>query len=687
LTTPWSGARVRFGLFELDIAAGDLYREGVRVRLQEQPRQVLAALLERPGEVVTREQLRDRLWKNDTFVDFDHGLNTAIKKVRQALGDSAENPRFVETLARRGYRFIAPVAAVTIAAPAPATAAPAAVSVSPSELPSDTALRLTDSAAEIPAASSERLSTRSAASSKPVSRLNASRSRVPRWVPRLLFIIALAAILIGGLEWSRRNVSRAFRPLAHLAVLPFRVLSPPTGTAPSYLGVGIADAITTRLANVQQIALRPTSAVLPYGNQQLGPEQIGSALSVEHVLVGTIQPTDTAYRVSVQLVRTADGLAIWGQTYDLPVADLLRLQDTVAEQVVAALRLELTGSERARLTRRSTENPAAFDLYLRARVLLVNYTEANMRDAITRFEEALRIDPPFALARAGLATAYAWFSVRYAYESEASEWGRRAEQEAQEALREDDSIGEAHLAIANAAGTVYRGFDWNTVFERSSRALALDPSLDLAHIARARAFYHVGLFDAATREARSARVLNPTANIEIERLEVAVHLFGGEFSAAAEQASRLLPRTDAPAIPNYLGLAEYYGGRVSTARETLASARRGGQLDVRSQTALAAIEAAAGDHAQARTRADTIAHGPYMDHHVAYSLGTAYAQLGALQESASWLTKAADTGFPCYPWFARDPLLDPLRRDPAFIALLDRLRVQHDATRARFAGL
>ena len=177
--------------------------------------------------------------------------------------------------------------------------------------------------------------------------------------------------------------------------------------------------------------------------------------------------------------------------------------------------------------------------------------------------------------------------------------------------------------------------------------------------------------------------MNPAPNVETARLEVVIQLLDGHYANAARQATELLRQTDAPAIRHYLGLARYYTGDVAGAREMLASAKRGGQPDVRAQASLASIEAAAGMRDQARARAAAVARGSYMDHHVAYSLGAAFAQLGQAEESMTWLQRAVDTGFPCYPWFSRDTLLDPIRQAPSFQRLLETVRRAHDATAGR----
>ncbi len=208
------------------------------------------------------------------------------------------------------------------------------------------------------------------------------------------------------------------------------------------------------------------------------------------------------------------------------------------------------------------KNPSAYDLYLRGRALMVNFTETNMREAIGFFEQALALDENYALARAALATSAAWFSVRYAHDTETLSWGERADREAHRALEQDPLLADAHLAIASAAGTLYGGFNWKIVLEKTHQALALDPSLDLAHVARMRVYYHVGAFEQAREEERLARALNPSRNDEIDRLDIAILLFGGKYAQAVQQATSLLQRqTDVPALRQYLGLGTLLHGR------------------------------------------------------------------------------------------------------------------------------
>ncbi len=509
---------------------------------------------------------------------------------------------------------------------------------------------------------------------------------------RVLLIAGAATVLLVMLavaQWAFGLRGAAPAPVAlaaapQLAVLPLRTVGD-RDNADAHLAVGIADAIITRLTTVRQIGLRPTTAVLSYASTSAEPAKVAEALAVDHVLVGTIQRTAAAYRTTFQLVKSPPATVVWARAYEVVAADLLTLQDTIASQVVEALRIELTSGEREQLKKRYTENAVAYDLYLRGRASMVNYTEAGMKAAIDDFERAVAIDPAYALARSGLATACAWFGIRYAYETDAFRWGERAEREARAALASDPMLAEATLAIASAAGTLYGGFNWPLVIDDAARALALDPSLDLAYVMRMRAFFHLGLFDRMNDEASASRRINPLGNVEIARLEVAASLFSGAYDRARSQATTLLARTDAPVIRNYLGLAQFYLGEVASARETLTAVQRDGRPDIRSQAALASVEAAAGDRTAARRRADEVSRAPYVDHHAAYSLGAAWAQLGDAAAAVKWLQQAADTGFPCYLWLARDPLLDPIRREAAFVTLADRLRQRADADTVRYA--
>jgi serine/threonine-protein kinase len=508
----------------------------------------------------------------------------------------------------------------------------------------------------------------------------------PAVIAGVVAAVALASVVLTGV-WRRWSAvaTPAVRQAA-LAVLPLRAVDSPDVEA-AHLGVGIADAILTKLANVHSIRVRPTSAIAAFEGRTVDPVAASQQLQVDHVLTGTVRRVGDAYRFNLQLIRGTDGVLVWGRQIDVSRRDLLGVEDQVTTEVVGALQLEISSGERAQLSQRYTQNPDAYDEYLTGRALLANYSDSNMRQAIDHFERALQIDPNYVLADAGMATAAGISSVRFAYDlRHATDWGRRAEEYAGRASRQNTDLGEVHLALASAAGTLYRNFDWPTVIREAEAALARNPSLDLAHSALARAFYHIGQLDWSELEStRAEETSGGTGNIEVARVHLYNKFLSGRFDEARAMAEALLARTDAAVIRQYHGLSIFYGGDHAKGEQVLAAVRHpDGRIDQRSQASLAGVLAANGKRDDAAAAIRGVLDSGYMDHHVAYGLGVASAQLGRPSDAVRWLQSAADTGFPCYPWVARDPLLDPVRRDPAFQAFLAGLRTDYDRARTRY---
>ena len=636
--------RVTFGTFDLDLDTGELRRAGIRLKLQDKPFQLLAMLVERPGELVSREQVCKRLWPADTFVDFDHGLNTAVRKLRLALGDSADNPRFVETVARRGYRFIAPVSVGGF----PSEAASDAPSPTPNPTPE-------------------------------VSPATWTTSGRLRWLTALGVGRPFAASRSVGWIATRRAASAPPKSV-HIAVLPFKVLT--ADPAEKTWGIGLADAIIARLANFKTLRVRPTASVFKYDADTSDPQQAGAELGAEHVLTGTLHKRERDYRITLLLTQTSNGAAIRGSSYDVPHHDLSSIDDRVAAQVAEALRVQLSSTERA--NRRAAPNPAAYELYLQARGLMDVRSEARLLASIEAYKKSLNIDPQYARAHAGLATALAWFSIRYELEPEALKWGKLAVDAAYQALTLDAELAEAHLAIASTAGTLYGHFNWARTLAETDAALAIDPEMYLAYLFRGRALYHLGLFDAANRAIAKSLALNPT--VESQRLQLAVDLFSGQFEDVRARGEGLMKEATAPVLSTYVGTALFYLGDRQRSADMLASVKRGDQPDARSQAVLAGVLAASGHNVEALATVDRLIRGPYMDHHVAYSLAAAYAQLRRPSDVVIWLRRAFDEGLPCYPWFARDPMLDPVRQEQAYIDLMRELRPRFEAARLQYDG-
>jgi serine/threonine protein kinase/tetratricopeptide (TPR) repeat protein len=517
-----------------------------------------------------------------------------------------------------------------------------------------------------------------------------------RWSARAAAIaLSLAAVIAGSILVTRLGVGPTGNPSneasasvqrASIAVLPIRSDSPETEAA--NLGVGIADAIVTRLANVRSIRVRPTSAIMSLQGRTIDAVAVGRQLQVDHVLTGTVRRSGDAYRFSLQLIRATDDSVVWGSQIDVNQRNLFTIEDQVSAEVVSALQLQITSTERARLTQPSTQNPDAYSEYLHGRALMANYSPSNLRQAMDHFERALQIDRNFGLAHAGLAMAAGHFSVRFAYEQrQAADWGRRAEEYAARALKQDSNLAEAHLAVAIAAGTIYRNFDWATVIREAQVALTLNPNLDLAHSAMARAFYHLGLLDWSEVESKRADEISGGTNLEVSRVHLYNQLLSGHFAEARQMAETLMRRNDVPVIRQYLGLSLFYLGDRGRAQEILANVLRENRPDTRSQASLAGVLAANGRRDEAEKTIRAVVESGYMDHHVAYALGAAEAQLRHPAEAVKWLRSAAETGFPCYEWMVRDSLLDPIRSEPRFQAFLTTLRADYDRARTRYEAV
>jgi TolB-like protein/DNA-binding winged helix-turn-helix (wHTH) protein len=664
---------VRFGAFEFDPASGDLWKAGRRVRLQNQPRRVLRILLARRGELVTREELRRELWPHDTFVDFDNGLNVAVRKIRAAIGDTAPSPRFIETERAQGYRFIAPVSEE----PAPTGGAPSR----------PVAGRETDFAGT---------STPSPEHSEPPAQGTAARSDLEpvgarsAWRSKRHLRIALPAFAVlaasGVWLWRLGNVdSTPSLPVSpapiSLAVLPLSSLS---GESEDFLATGIPDAIITRLSSVRRFRVRPTSAVAGYRGKEIDAQEVGRRLASQYVLVGTIRATADRVRVSVQLVNASDGSAVWGDQYDVARGDLLGVEDAVSEKVASALRVQMSQAERERFYRRDTRSAAAYERYLAGRARLRSVSEQGALQAIEEFEAARGLDPDYALAHAGIATAAAQLRVRFSSQSEAAIWDARARQEAGRALQLDPDLAEAHVALA--AVHRFQDYDWDAVIRESLRAIDLNPSLDTPHLYLAVAYFHLGLLEEAGSAVEAARQLNPENRVEPLEILGAVSLFGGSTDMAVEHLSQVQHLSDSRIVRYLLGWALYYQGehrRAEAMLETMIDDE--GPLPANARATLAAFWAARGATSEAAALAQRVASERELIHHSTYGLGTAYAQLGEPTNALRWLSQAATTGFPCYPWYERDPLLDPIRTDPRFVLFMRELRRSWEDARAEYA--
>jgi DNA-binding winged helix-turn-helix (wHTH) protein/TolB-like protein len=622
-----------FGPYRLDVSSQRLLRAGEPVAATPKTLDLLLLLIRHRDRVVLKGELMRELWP-DTIVE-EANLTQQVFSLRKILDEGRDgNPSCIETVPRRGYRFVSPV--------------------------------------------------RDVSDGQAVQRRRHSR----RAVVALAIAVAVGVVAMVML-WP---ASPATDPVM-LAVLPFENLSGLSASDAAdeqlpfadSLAVGIPDAIITRLSGLQRFRVRPTSVVARYQQQNVDAQQVGRILASHYVLAGTVRATADRVRVSVQLIRTADGSTVWGQQYDRGRAELLGVEDAIAAEISKTLRVQMSEAERERFYRRYTSNGEAYERYLMGRARLRMVTEQGAMQAIAEFEVARTLDPNYALAYAGLSTAAAQLRVRFNSDKGAELWDVRARREAGHALQLDPDLAEAHVALA--AVHRFQEYDWDTVIRESRRALELNPSLDAPHLYLAVAYFHLGLMDAAESEVEVAQELNP--DNRVERLEIlgAIRLFSGRLADAADVLSQAQHLSDSRILGYLRGLTLFYQGNRADARsllETMIDAE--GPLPGNARAALASIHAADGAEGQARALAERVARERDLIHHGAYNIGTTYAQLRDAPTAIRWLVRASTTGFPCYPWFERDPLLDPIRGDAAFVAVMRDLRRSWEDARAKYIG-
>jgi DNA-binding winged helix-turn-helix (wHTH) protein/TolB-like protein/Tfp pilus assembly protein PilF len=480
---------VRFGAFELDRSTGELTSQGRRVPLQDQPARVLCLLTAKPNQLVSREELRQALWSDDTFVEFEAALAVAIMKIRQALGDSATKPRFVETIPKRGYRFLADVRA---AAPAVTVAAQAA-STQPDK-----------------------------------------RHRTPwLWVLGLAVLTVAAVVLFA--QRSRNDPAANPGPRS-VAVLPFRPLV--TGAGDEALELGMTASLITKLSRIPGLTVSPIASVRRFVRLDQDPVEAGRILGVEAVLESHVHRTADRMRVMTRLLRVSDGRALWAQEWNDEGRSALGVEGRMSESLADALSLSLAGDEREAIRKPETANLEAQERFFFGKYHLGIREGERFAQAEQAFRAAIELDPLYARAHAGLSlalSAVAWSGDRPGVEVMSA-----AKAVALEALRLDDSLAEAHTALA----VVHEAFefdraaaereylramslddhDWYVLIsyavflmnqDRADEALAvtdrhlrLDPTSPLAHRNRAMALYVARRYDECVTQSRKTLELD-----------------------------------------------------------------------------------------------------------------------------------------------------------------------------------
>jgi len=630
-------AQIRFGAFEVDLRAGELRRKGLQVKLQEQPFQVLAMLLERVGEVVTREELQTKLWPADTIVDFDHGLNKAINKIRKALGDSAENPRFVETVARRGYRFIADVRVVD---------------GSPLDRPEPV---IEDS----PATDKQ----------DPVeSRGNpAARRRAPWPLAGKTSAIALGLVLVTLVGWMLRSRSRASLEIRSLAVLPLESLS--SDPSQEYFADGMTDELITDLSQISALSVISRTSVMPYKRARKPLPQVARELNVDAVVEGTVLRSGDRVRITAQLIQVSADKHIWSQSYEGDLRDTLALQNKVARAIADQIRISLTPQEQAALKNVKAVNPEAYVSNLKGRYFWNKRTADGLKTAVAYFDQAIENDPTYARAYAGLADSYALMGDWQYGVLTPKEALPRAEAAAIKALELDSTLGEAHTSLAFTLD----GFDWDwgSAEREFKRALELNPGYATAHHWYAWHLALVGRNAEAIAEMKRAQNLDPLSLIisaDLAELLVIAH----SYDESIEQSRKTIEMDPNFALAhNQLAQAYIQKEMYSEAISELEKAVRLSGGSPICTANLARAYAASRRRNEALKLLSDLKEGSNPVYSRATEIAMVYAALGDKNQAMSWLEKGYEERF--NPGVLLRPGFDPLRSDPRFQDILRRL--------------
>ena len=625
---------VRFGTYEVSLQSGEVRKAGLRIRVQQQPMKLLEILLEHPGEVVTREELRSRVWPNENFGDFDQALNIAIGKLRSALGDSAENPRFIETLPKRGYRFIADVSVID------GDARPKRPESALGDLP-------TTGPGQVPG----------------IAVAPKRRLWPTRWV-----IVALALVLSLPIlaVWLFRSRGRVPTGIRSLAVLPLDNLS--GDASQNYFADGMTDELITDLAQISALRVISRTSVMVYKGARKPLPQIARELNVDAVVEGTVLRSGDQVRITAQLIDASTDKHLWSQSYEGGLRDTLALQNRVARAIADQIQINLTPQEQAALKNVRVVNPEAYESYLKGRYFWNKRTADGLTVALAYFKQAIEEDPKYAQAYSGLADTYALLGDWEYGVLAPKEAYPKAKVAASKALELDDTLSEAHASLASLG---MFDWDWQSAEKEFRRAIELNPGYATAHQWYAWNLNLLGRQSEAIAEMRKAESLDPLSLII--SADMADVLFVARLYDESIQQSRKTLGMD----PNF-AVARFELGQAYLEKhmyeEAVAELQKAVQLSGGNPTFVATLArayVASGKRREAVKLLDVLKRRSSTVFSNASEIAMIYASMGESDQAMNWLDKGFEERF--NPGVLLRPGFDPLRSDPRFQNLLHRV--------------
>ena len=611
----------QFGPYTLEVAEHRLRHGDREVSLPPKAFETLVYLVERHGHLVKKNELLDALWVDVAVTE--GVLTLRIKEIRQALGDDAQNPRFIRTIPTVGYKFIADVQE-------PAEVEQAQI---------DSTTRLTPQ--------------------------DRPQRRSKKALLSLLAAIAVVGVIAATYSLLPKRVSPP--AIQSIAVLPFKPLV--RGDRDEALEMGMADSLITKLNSASQLIVRQLNAVRNYTNLEQDAIAAGREQDVDAVVDGSIQKSGDRIRVTVRLVRVEDGKQLWSGQFDEKFTDVLAVQDSISKQVADALALKLTGEEQALMTKHDTQNSEAYQSYVWGRYFWDQGTEEGLTKGIAYFRDAINKDPMYALAHAGLAD----YHIRQGFYgfSPMAESYPQARASAEKALAIDDRIGEAHVSMAKVLADYY--WEWDLAEMHFKRASELIPNDQSAHSAYSQYLARTGRFEEAIQEAKRALAIAPTSRQGNHSMAFAYY-FAGRYKDAIEQSEKTLQLDPNLPVAHLLRGLTYV--RLGMNEDAVAAIQKARQLvNTPDFLALAGyVHGMTGNTTEARSILEKLRQLS-KERHVAYfNLAMIHTGLGEKQLALECLEKAFNERAWELGQLEIDPMFESLRADPQFSDLARRVR-------------
>lgn len=618
----------KFGQFELDLRSYELKRDGEPLRLEKIPMELLILLVEHHGQLVTREQIIERLWGKEVFLDTEQGVNTAIRKIRQVLLDDPEKPQFLETVVGKGYRFVSNVTTKGNESP------PSREDLPPPHGPQMTRNRTRD-----------------------------------------LWLIGAVSVLLllGVVLWAvRYRVAWATKPrittsFHSIAVLPLENLS--GDSSQEYFADGITDALITQLAKLHGLRVISRTSIMQYKSLRKPLPDIARDLSVDAVVEGSVSRSGNRVRVTAQLVDAHADRHLWAEEYDRDLREILSLQSELARDIAEKVRANISSEEQLLMARAGTVEPAAYESYLRGRSFWSQRTPAGLKQSIIHFQHAIELDPRYAEAYSGLADAYT--ALGYTSYWAPKDSFPKAREFANKALQIDSSLTEARASLAYVK--LYYDWDWKGAEEELQRAIAVNPNYATAHHWYSVLLTARGRHDEALSEIGRAHELDPLS-VPINT-DIGFELYYARRYEEAISHLRSVLQTN-PKFP----LAHLWLGRAYEQKgmypEAITEFEQAGTALKDWPVIIAAAGHAYGrwghksDATAALHRMNELTKEEYV---TPYGMALIFAGLNDREQAIHWLQKAYEDRSHWLVWLNLDPRFDNVRSDPRFADLLRRM--------------